>query len=380
MIALNILFITVLIIIVYTYLGYPVLLLVVAKFRSYEVKKSDILPKVSLIIAAFNEEKAIEKKIMNSLALDYPKDKLEIIVASDGSIDNTNNKVLEFKNEQVKLLKFEKRKGKTHVQNESVKLASGEIVFFSDATTLYDPSIIKEMVSNFYDDNVGLVGGELVYVNKYNMSMGEGNGMYWKYERFIKIMESRITSLIGVSGCCYAVRKESYEPIDDDLISDFVIAQLIYKKGKRAVYEQKAFSYEETNETMKDEFMMRERVSVRSLYGLFRMRELLNIKKYGFFALQLLSHKVLRYIIPVFIILLFIVSLLLAYLSESNFYKLFFLLQVTFFISAIMGFLLNKSKTIFNLPFYFCLTNFALLMGLFKFINGERMKLWKPIR
>jgi len=330
-----------------------------------------------MIIAAHNEEENIRSKLESCLNLDYPKEKLEVIVASDGSTDRTNEIVNEFKNDAVRLLSFNERKGKTFVQNEAVKVARGAILLFSDATTKYDSQVIKKLVRNFADANVGAVGGELVYVNKNSSSVGMGGGLYWRYEKFLKAKESRITSLTGVSGCCYAVRKELYEPISLDLISDFVIAQAIYKKGKRAIYEPEAIVYEDTNNTAADEFKMRVRITVRTLYGVWSMKNLLNPFKYGFFSIQLFSHKILRYLVPLFLILLFILNIA---LLKHSLYKFTLIIQTAFYMCAILGGILPKKNRYLFIPFYFCVTNLALLEGFLQFLKGERNVLWNPIR
>lgn len=366
--------------IVYAYFGYPLLLSFISKFKRERIEKKDIYPNVSIIIAAHNEEKSIKDKIENTISLDYPKEKLEIIVASDSSTDRTNEIVSNCKDDRVKLLNFTKRKGKTFVQNEAVKEANGEIMLFSDATTTYDSQVIKKMVQNFADSNVGAVGGELVFININENAIGGGGGLYWKYEKFLKRKESQITSLIGVSGCCYAVRKDLYEPIGLDVISDFVIAQIVYKKGKKVVYEPGAVSFEETNDNVKDEFKMRVRIAVRTLYGLWYMRSLFNPLKYGFFAVQLISHKILRYLVPVILILLFLVNVILQINNPLWLYKLILYLQIAFYVGAFLGRVFQKRKIFIYLPFYFCLTNFALLIGIVKFLRGEKQVLWDPLR
>lgn len=368
--------------IVYAYFGYPVLLCLVSKVRGKGIRKQEIYPFVSVIIAAHNEQEGIERKLLNTLQLDYPKDKYEVIVASDASEDRTNEIVGRFREKGVRLVTFSEHHGKTFVQNEAVRQAAGEILVFSDATTVYEPDLLKRLVRNFADPAVGGVGGELMYVNKQRTSVGEGNGLYWEYEKFLKQHESAITSLIGVSGCCYAVRKELYEPIDHDLMSDFVVAQMIYKKGKRVVYEPQALSYEETSVTSKDEFRMRVRVCVRTLYGLWRMRGVLNPFRYGFFAFQLISHKIARYAVPVFMILLMLSNALLYALTLSLFYGATLLFLLLFFVCAFVGLLSRRKKhlLIFYVPFYFCITNGALLVGIVYFLQGKNLVTWKPLR
>ena len=375
----------------YAYFGYPLLLWIVSLFKRDSLKKQEIYPFVSVIIAAHNEEEGIGNKINNTLSLDYPQDKLEIMVASDASTDRTNEIVKGFiKNNRVetqnfaslRLVEFNSHHGKTFVQNEAVKQAKGEILLFSDATTLYEPNLLQKIVRNFADERVGAVGGELIYVNKKRTSVGEGNGLYWQYEKFIKKNESKVTSLIGVSGCCYAVRKELYEPIDSDLISDFVIAQMIYKTGKRVVYEPEAISYEETTSTSQDEFKMRVRVCLRTLHGLVRMRSMLNPLRYGFYAFQLISHKILRYSVPVFMMLLLLANVLLYNFTMWPFYEISLYLLLAFCVCALLGWLTRRRKhlPLFYVPFYFCVTNFALLVGIVQFLQGKKMVVWKPLR
>lgn len=374
----NVLFWIVLFIIVYAYCGYPVLLLILSRFKRREPAGEQILPSVSIIVAAYNEEKNIARKITRSLQLDYPPDRIEIIVASDGSSDGTCRAVENFTDTRVKLISFSERHGKTFVQNEAAKRASGEILVFSDATTVYEPGILKALVRNFSDPSVGGVGGELRYVNLAGSAAGQGEGFYWKYERLIKRLECRVSSLIGVSGCCYAVRRSLYEDIPIDLISDFVVAQLLYEKGKRTVYEPGAVSYEETNDSFSDEFSMRVRVAVRTLHGMWRMRRLLNPFKYGIFAVQLISHKFLRYLIPVFLFTALFLNILLIG-NSSTLYGVLFLAQIVFYSAVIAGWMFRGKKYV-SIPFYFFITNIALAVGFIRFLSGEKQVVWKPIR
>lgn len=364
----NLVFWLLLVLSIYVYLGYPILLSLLSALVAKKVNKGAIAPHISLIIAAHNEEKDIAKKLEDSLGLDYPRDKYEIIVVSDGSVDKTNEIVVSFQDKGVKLLALSERKGKTSAQNEAVKTAQGDILIFSDATTVFQQDTIKQMVNNFADNTVGGVGAELVYVNKNKTAVGEGTGLYWKYEKYLRKKESDISSLIGVSGCAYAIRKDLYENIDPSLISDFVVAQMVYSKGRRVVFEPAAIVFEETNSETKEEFKMRVRVATRSLYGLWYMRKLLNPFKYGIYAIQLISHKVLRYLMPVFLILLFLTNILL--LAHGVGYQLLFGTQVIFYISAAIG----------GMPRYFCTMNLALLVAMINFLRGEKNITWQPVR
>lgn len=364
----------------YTYLIYPIVLLVLSQFIKRTLIKRQIYPFVTFIISAYNEEKNILDKLTNTIKLDYPEEQLEILVASDGSIDKTDETVKNFHDPRVQLIRFDGRRGKTFVQNQTVLKAKGEVIIFSDATTHYDSQAIKKIVRNFADPNIGAVGGELVYVNKNNTTVGQGNGTYWQYEKFLKQKESQISSLIGVSGCCYAVRKELYEPINTNLISDFVIAQIIYKKGKLVIYEPEAISYELTNDTIEDEFKMRVRIATRSLNGLWNMRILLNPFKYGFFSIQLISHKILRYLVPFFLFLFLIFNLIILIKNYNLLFGLIFALQIIFYACSLVGAVTNKNKTILTIPFYFTFTNAALLLGFLNFLRGKKQAIWSPFR
>jgi cellulose synthase/poly-beta-1,6-N-acetylglucosamine synthase-like glycosyltransferase len=367
--------------IVYVYFGYVGILYIVSKLKNKPVEKEDITPAVTIIITAYNEEKDIAKKIENTLRLDYPKNLLEIMVASDGSSDRTNDIVLSYADQGVILNCLKERKGKSSAQNDSVKKARGEIILFSDATTNYRNDALKKIVRNFADKSVGCVGGELHYINKKENSVGEGGGIYWRYEQNLKKLESSLGSLIGVSGCMYAVSKSLYSDIEPDAISDFVIAMHIVKSKHRVIYEPEAICEEYTEDNLKAEFRMRTRVANRSYRGLFSRKEMLNPFKYGFFSIQLISHKLLRYSVAFMMLSAFASNLFLIHILP------FFILQtaqVMFYILALIGFIRqinNKNKkTIFFIPFYFCLLNFACLLAWKKFWKGKKDILWEPIR
>jgi len=285
--------------IICTYFGYPILLFCLRPFLKTPVSRGPITPKVTLIIAAHNEVNNIREKIENSQSLDYPKERFQIIVASDFSTDGTDEIVKEYQHEGVLLVRLNKRGGKTKAQNEAVKMATGDIFVFSDAPTLYRPDAISKLVRNYADPMVGFVTGEVIYTNDKNSLIGEGGSLYWKYESWIKQMESDIGSILGAAGCIYSIRRELYVPFEDeDLMSDFLSALKIKLRnvdedfllplsikssgfGSRAVMDPEAISIEKVSDTTWDEFRMRARVITRAMVGLYRMREILNPLKYG---------------------------------------------------------------------------------------------------
>ncbi len=365
----------------YVYLGYPLLVFSVSKLFPREIKSAFIEPKVTVLITAFNEQAAIRQKIENTLAIDYPPNKLEIIVASDGSTDDTDIFVGEFASRGVRLFRQEGRVGKTTTQNNAVSHATGDIILFSDATTDYGSDVLKHVLPQFADASVGCVAGRLVYINDGSTNVGKGAQNYWSYETFLKTAESRACSLIGASGCLYAVRREAYEPMYAEACSDFLICTLLYRKNLRSVFAPDAVCYEHTNRKVGDELRMRVRVISQTFTDLWRNRDMLNPFRSGFYAIELISHKLLRYAVPLILTTLFVANVLLA--GSSSFYLATLLLQASFYASALAGWFVERTgrpSGLLAMPLYFTLANFASAIGFYKFLRGEKYARWEPIR
>lgn len=365
----------------YTYIGYPLLVYLISLIFPKSVRKEPFEPNVTVLITAYNEEEAIGDKLENTLRIDYPREKLEILVASDGSTDRTDEIVGEYADRGVRLFRQEGRAGKTVTQNNAVARATGEIILFSDATTEYRPDVLRRILPNFADERIGCVAGRLIYVDRAETGVGKGAKSYWSYETFLKKSESRACSLIGASGCLYAVRKAAYQPMYAEACSDFLIATVLYRQGLRTVYEPEAVCTEETNRRPDREMQMRVRVILQTLVDLWRNRRMLNPLTGGFFAVELISHKVFRYAVPVFLFLLFASSAVLA--AGSPLFAAVFALQTGFYLLALLGWLLERrgrSSGFLAIPLYFVLTNLASLIGIYKFLRGERMARWEPIR
>jgi cellulose synthase/poly-beta-1,6-N-acetylglucosamine synthase-like glycosyltransferase len=365
----------------YTYGGYPVLVFAIAMVRHRPIKRAAIEPHVTIIITAYNEERDLRLKLENTLSLEYPAEKLEVIVASDCSTDRTDEIALEFKSHGVRLHRQNERLGKTAAQNAAVETAVGEIIVFSDATTLYQKDVLRVLVPLFADPSVGCVGGRLIYVDHSDSAVGSGARSYWNYESFLKQQESRIFSLIGVSGCLYAVRRSAYVQMYHEACSDFLIATKMVEQGLRAVFEPNAVCMEETNRSSDKELRMRIRVITQTLNDLWQHRAMLNPFNGGFFSIQLLSHKLLRYLVPLFLIALLICSGIAG--VHSRLFAALFLMQVLLYLSAAFGLALERTSRdpgIFAFPMYFALSNVASLIAMFKFLTGERYARWEPIR
>jgi cellulose synthase/poly-beta-1,6-N-acetylglucosamine synthase-like glycosyltransferase len=366
---------------IYTYAGYPILLALVSTIRPRPVKRGRFESKVSIVITAYNEERDLRGKLENTLALDYPHELLEIIVASDCSSDGTDEIAREFAERGVRLVRQPQRLGKTAAQNMAVAEARGEVILFSDATSLYEPDVLKVIMPAFADPTVGCAAGRLIYVDKANTRVGRGARSYCGYETFLKRHESRIFSLIGVSGCLYAVRKSAYVPLYHEACSDFIIATKMVEQNLRAIYEPAAVCVEETNQRSDKELKMRVRVIAQTFADLWRHRAMINPFHSGFYALQLLSHKVMRYAVPFFLVGLLLTTGFLA--SNSRLFLVRFLCQVAAYLSALCAWILERAgvhNRLMALPQYFVLSNIAALIAAYQFLRGERYAQWEPDR
>jgi cellulose synthase/poly-beta-1,6-N-acetylglucosamine synthase-like glycosyltransferase len=365
----------------YTYAGYPLLLALVSALKPRRVRRGDCEPTVTIIITAYNEERDLAAKLENTLALDYPRELLEIIIASDCSNDRTDEIAREFAGRGVQLHRQPERLGKTAAQNAAVEQARGEIILFSDATSLYQPDAVRAMMPSFADSSVGCVAGRLEYVDGSDSCVGRGARSYWSYETFLKRHESRVGSLIGASGCLYAVRRSAYVPLYHEACSDFIIASKMVEQGLRAVYEPNAVCTEQTNRQSDKELKMRVRVIAQTFTDLWRHRALLNPVRSGFYGVQLLSHKVMRYLVPFFLMGLFISSANLA--PGSLFFRLMLLAQIACYACPALAWMLDRvgiRSPLLAFPQYFMLANLASLIGCYKFLRGQRYASWEPIR
>ena len=365
----------------FIYVGYPALMFALSLVFRRPVRRDDITPRVSVIIAAYNEERDIEAKLNNTLALDYPSDRMEIIVASDCSTDRTDEIVRSFRAQGVILRRQPGRFGKTIAQNRAAKAASGEILVFSDATTMYEPDAIRKIVRSFADHEVGCVAGQLIYADASSSAVGRGCRSYWGYEKFLRRCESDVGSLVGVSGCLYAVRRICHAQLPSDMIDDFAIAAEIHLRGLRVVYEPEAIAVEDTNRRAKDEFRMRVRVVKQTMSALNRYRHTLNPFRHKTFAFQIIAHKAMRYAIP---------FLLIAALASSglagdsvDWLRFAFLGQLALYGAAVVGFIGERLKVKLGplaIPYYFVLVNVASLVAFLKVLRGEAYVTWEPVR
>jgi cellulose synthase/poly-beta-1,6-N-acetylglucosamine synthase-like glycosyltransferase len=364
----------------YVYIGYPALMAVLAALVRRRSNVPGYCPSVSVLIAAYNEEASIHTKITQTLELNYPADKLEILVVSDGSTDRTDEIVRAYRDPRVRLLRTEGRKGKTNGQNEGVKRCRGEIVVFSDATAVYHPEALRYLASHYVDARVGAVSGRYKYFDANGSSpSGLGSIAFWNYENWIKQSQSQVGTLTGCSGCIYSVRKSAYVPLPVEACSDLVEPLNVVKHGYRVAFEPFALAYEETTESTRQEFRMRVRVGTRGMRGVLSVGELLNPGKHPWIAFQLVSHKVMRWLVPLYLLLLFFAS---GMLIAQPAFRLLFGLQVGFYLLAAASIVIpiHKYSKLLGLPLFFCTLNAAAAVSLFEVMRGHKYTTWETVR
>ena len=363
----------------YVYVGYPLIIAFIGSILRRNVRKNDVEPHVTIIISAYNEEDNIAQTIENKLCQDYPKDKLEVIVVSDGSDDCTDSIVKNFSDQGVRLFRQEPRAGKTAAINKAVAEADGEIIVFSDANSLYSNDALRRIVQNFYDPEVGYVTGKMIYTNPNGDAIGDGCTTYMRYENFLRVTETRTGSIVGVDGGIDAVRKSLYRTMAPDQLPDFVLPLTVVEQGFRVVYEPQALLKEPALQNTGDEYRMRVRVALRSFWALKDKRNMLSLKRHKLYTWQLWSHKVLRYLCFIFMIVAWISNLLL--LPAGNLYRLAFALQSGAYAGVLLSPFFEKMGfkiRVLYLFRYFVLLNVAAAHAFIKFLQGRKVVMWSP--
>lgn len=368
-------------ILIYTIFGYPIILFILSMLFGKKVNAKEFYPSVSIIISAYNEDNVIKQKLENCLAIDYPREKMEIIVASE-STDNTNMIVDDYKTRGVVLYAYNKREGKRVTIYKTVPKTKGEIIVFSDANAMYEKDSIKKLVRNFADNRIGCVSGRLVYINPKNSLVGEGEKRYWNFELILKKMESRLFSLSGgVNGSIFAIRKNLYNPINQYRGDDYEISCRIQLDGFGVIIEPEAISYEETCETTKQEFKRKIRLVSWNLKSTIILL-IESIKKGRILTTVILfSHRFLRYTVPIWVITVFISNL---FLLKRNAFLYLFILQLIFFAFSFFGFLMEKKKnhvpSMFLIPWYFIIVSYAAVLGIIETVFQKDDVLWEKVR
>jgi cellulose synthase/poly-beta-1,6-N-acetylglucosamine synthase-like glycosyltransferase len=375
---------------VYVYAGYPLLARLLGglvRHRVWSAAPGEHLPTVTVLIAAYNEAAHIEATVRNKLDQDYPPDHLDIIVVSDESDDGTDDIVTGIMagsaDPRVRLIRQTPRAGKTSALNLAMPEATGEIIVFSDANSLYATDTLKNLVAPLADPKVGYVTGRMVYKASDGSLTGEGCSAYMRYENSLRAWETELGSIVGVDGGVDAMRREIYRPMNADQLPDFVQPLTVREQGYRVVYEPRALLYEDALADADDEFRMRVRVGLRAFHALKDKAALLNPFKYGLFAWQLWSHKVLRYLAFLFMAGALISNLVLSFLPSFSLpWSLLLVGQIIFYAMARYGHTMNRyglqPPRLIGLAYYLCVLNLASARAFWQFLQGRKQVTWKP--
>ena len=366
----------------YPYLFYPILIWLMGWIVRRPVRRDQFFrASVTVIIAAYNEARLIERTIRNKLSQDYPSDLFDIIVVSDGSNDSTDQivKRLEMEDGRVRLIRQEPRQGKTAALNLAVRQARGDLLVFCDANSIYQADSLRQLVCNFADPDVGYVTGKMLYANPDESLAGDGCTAYMKYENALRACETRIGSIVGVDGAIDCVRRSLYRPMKSDQLPDFVLSLDVVEQGYRAVYDAAAIVMEEALSTDDEEYRMRVRVALRGLWAMWDKRQLFSPVRFPLFGWQLASHKLLRYLSAV--PLLLAAALNWALLSLGPVYQLAAIVQAAFFLLVacrIANLHPIAELAVSRYCFYFALLNWSSGLAAWRFIRGKKTVLWTP--
>lgn len=379
--------------IVYTYFGYPVLIAFLSSLKKTAIRTgiSNYMPKTTLLIAAYNEKDFIEEKIKNSLEIDYPKDKLQILIVTDGSNDGTVDIVKSYKKYGVELFHEDKRSGKMAAINRVMPFTTGEIIVFSDANNIYQTDTIKKLIEPFADTEVGAVSGSKT-IERGDGELGNSEGLYWKYESFIKRHESHFSSCTSVAGEILAVRKNVFiNPPNDIVADDFFTAMNTLRQGYRLVYAEDAKSKERISVSAKDEIVRRKKINAGRYQSISKSTEIL--PKNIILIWQIVSHKFLRLFVPFFMISAFFLNIIVVvfpyqkpsgwFFLSGHFGQFVLVLQVLFYVLAFIGTFIGKQqgnsklRLLFYLPTFLVNSNYAALQGFFQYIKKKPSHLWE---
>lgn len=362
----------------YSYFVYPLLLILISLTRgSKQLQPQETGSKTfTLIVTAYNEQLRIRQKIENTLRINFDSSRLELIIASDSSDDGTDDIVNEYSNKGVKLVRAAERLGKENAQLAAIREASGDILVFSDVATEIPPDALQLMQHYFDDPSIGAVSSEDRFLSQDGTVAGEG--AYVKYEMWLRKVESGLAGLVGLSGSFFAARKEACANWDIYSPSDFNTALNTARLGLRAVSAPDVLGYYQDLKDPSKEYARKIRTVIRGMTGLARHKEILNLSKFGLFAFQTISHKLMRWLAPWFFIALFAISAVIAH--AGTFYALAFLAQLVFYGTALAAHFLPsiRQRASIKIVYFFVQVNVALLDAAVKFLAGQRMTTWKP--
>jgi biofilm PGA synthesis N-glycosyltransferase PgaC len=374
----------------YAFFGYGILLFIIIKIKrivSGEVVIPaiipDQLPTCTIIVAVYNEESLLDEKIKNTLALNYPTEKLEFVFITDGSTDGSAEIVRAYP--QVRHMHSDERKGKIAAVHRAMKTVTTKVVVFTDANTFLNEDALVNICRHYSDITVGAIAGEKrVYSSGANATAGEG--FYWKYESKLKAWDSELYSVVGAAGELFSIRTELYQPVPPDtILDDFMISLLLTQKGYRVIYEPAAFATETASQNVTEELKRKIRIAAGGIQSIIRLKGLLNPLPYPVLTFQYVSHRVLRWtIVPFLMMLALLINLIIVFSgSISLTYQLLLLAQVGFYLLAISGWIMEERHIkikIFFIPYYFCMMNYAVVMGIGRYFSGKQSAIWEKAK
>ncbi len=374
-------------IVFYSFAGYGILLFFLVKMKKMIRKNTHIAyndnyqPTVTLLVAAYNEEDYIEQKIRNCFELNYPKEKLQIAFVTDGSNDDTPEKISNYKG--VDLYHLPERNGKMAAIKRVMPLLNSEIIVFTDANTELNPQAIDELIRHYQNPKVGAVAGEKkIVVSAYADASSAGEGFYWKYESALKKLDYALYSNVGAAGELFSIRRELYQPVESDtIIDDHMIAMRIAEAGYIIAYEPKAFAIESGSANGKEELKRKIRIAAGGIQSILRLKKSANPFNNFILTFEYISHRVLRWTItPFLLILIFVLNIFIVAQHQEVIYKITLLLQIFFYLMVVPGYFLEKRNIkikAFFLPYYFCLMNYAVIAGINRYARSKQSAAWE---
>ena len=382
--AVIIIFITCSAIVLYAYVGYGILLHFLLKRKKVDIPdlEDQDLPTVTHVIAAYNEEACIEEKIGNCLSIDYPEEKVQTIIITDGSVDHTP--ALVRVNPRVKLMHQPQRQGKLAAMHRAISEANGDITIFSDANAMLNGASIRKMVRHFQNNLVGAVAGEKQVISRDDENASSGEGLYWKYESYLKSLDYKLHTVVGAAGELFALRTHLFKiPEEPAIIEDFVLTVSMAGEGYRVAYEPEAVAKETGSANLMEELKRKVRISAGGIQASWRLRHLLNPFKYGVLSFQLFSHRTIRWTLaPISLFMIFVTSAVLS-TTGSVFFQLALWSQMILYLYAILGYYLDESgrKIKYGLSlFYFAFMNYSVFLGLIFLLKKREMLLWEKAK
>lgn len=375
-------------IVFYTFAGYGILLYFIIKIKRAVkgikppiTENANLLPTCTLVVAAYNEEYFIKEKINNSLLLNYPQGKLKLLFITDGSSDKTPDIIAQYP--QIQLLHQPQRAGKIAAVHRAMEYVDTDTIVFTDANTFLNKDALVKICRHYSDATVGAVAGEKrVQIDENADASAAGEGFYWKYESALKKWDSELYSVVGAAGELFSVRRSLYQPVKaDTVLDDFMISMLIAAKGYRIVYEPEAYATETASENVSEELKRKVRIAAGGIQSIIRLKKLFNPFPYPILSFQYISHRVLRWTItPFLLILSFILSMILAFEPGATGMRLLLFAQVLFYLLALLGFIMEKRQLrikVLFIPYYFCVMNYAVLAGIIRYFSSTQSAVWE---